>query len=319
MKFNEQGRARPLLRLLALCLLFSLALSACGADTDEGDDGITVTDALGYTVTVKEAPQRVAALLGSFADVWMLAGGELVAAANDAWEDFGLSLPGAISLGGAHSPSLEILVSSDPDLVIASAATASHVEMRDALVAMGITVLYFDVISFEDYLGMLEICTRLTGRHDLYTQNGLRLRDEIATIKAAAEGLSDSERRILLVRVSSTAVKAKGSEGTVLGEMLADLGCINIADNNAGLLEGLSPEAILLAEPYRIFAVAMGTDPARAEETLRTAILESPALSSLSAVREGRVHLMDKALFHMKPNARFSEAYGILYDTLTEE
>jgi hypothetical protein len=30
------------------------------------------------------------------------------------------------------------------------------------------------------------------------------------------------------------------------------------------------------------------------------------------------VHLMDKTLFNMKPNARFAEAYRILYETLTE-
>lgn len=279
-----------------------------------------MTDALGRTVTITIPPVRVAALLGSFADIWCLAGGTLCAAAEDAWEDFELSLPDAVSLGGAHSPSLELLVSAAPDLVLASAATAAHVEMRESLEAMGITVLYFDVISFEDYLGMLDVCTRITGRRDLYEQNGLALADEIAAIKAAADtSLSEAERRILLLRVSSTSVKAKGSHGTVLGEMLADLGCINIADSNTALLENLSPEAILLAEPYRIFAVTMGNDPDRAQKNLTSTIEESPALRSLSAVREGRVHLMDKTLFNIKPNARFAKAYGILYEALTKK
>ena len=315
---KEYGR-HPLLRAVALSLFFCLLLTACGGGGAQDDgDGITVTDALDRRVTIASPPRRVAALLGSFADVWQLAGGSLVAAAEDAWEDFGLSLPHAVSLGGAHSPSLELLISAAPDLVLASAATAAHVAMREPLEAMGITVLYFDVVTFEDYLGMLEVCTLLTGRRDLYEQNGLRLRDEITAIRATAAAIPEGERRILLLRVSSTTVKAKGSRGTVLGEMLAALGCINIADGNAGLLEDLSPEAILLGEPHHVFAVTMGNDPASAEATLRAAILESPALSSLSAVREGRVHLMDKRLFNMKPNARFAEAYRILYETLTE-
>lgn len=321
MTHREHGRRRPLLRLFALFLLLTVPLTACRREAPPEGEGILVSDALGRTVRVAAPPRRVAALLGSFADVWLLSGGTLVAAADDAWEDFDLPLPGAISVGGAHSPSLELLISAAPDLVLASATTAAHVELCEPLEAMGVTVLYFDVLSFEDYLSMLDTCTALTGNRECYEQNGLRLKAEIDDIKTAFSeaDLAEGERRVLLLRVSSTTVKAKGSHGTVLGEMLADLGCQNIADGNAGLLEALSPEAILREDPYRIFAVTMGNDSERAERTLRTMIEESPALRSLTAVREGRVHLMDKTLFNMKPNARYAEAYGILYETLTEQ
>ena len=43
--------------------------------------------------------------------------------------------------------------------------------------------------------------------------------------------------------------KVKNSENSVLGEMLAALGCVNIADSDASLLEELSMEAILAADP----------------------------------------------------------------------
>ena len=132
--------------ILASILLFS----SCGRQNGTASGGISFTDALGREVTVGKNPERVAALLGSFADVWMLAGGELCAAAEDAWEDFGLEPEGAVNLGGAHSPSLELLFSSDPDLVIASASTASNVEMKESLEAMGITVVYFDVDNFDN-------------------------------------------------------------------------------------------------------------------------------------------------------------------------
>ena len=114
-------------------------------------------------------------------------------------------------------------------------------------------------------------------------------------------------------------MKAKGSEGTVLGEMLADMGCVNIADGNAALSEGLSVEAVIKEEPHHIFAVTMGNDAEGAKLTLENMLKEDPAWGRLSAVREGRVHMMDKRLFNMKPNARWSEAYGILYEVLTEK
>lgn len=305
-----------LIAVLCLCSLFS-----CQKSRESTSDGnaIDLTDALGRQVSVPKSPKRVAALLGSFADVWELAGGELCACPEDAWEDFGLDPEGATNIGGAHSPSLELLISSNPELVIASASTASNVEMADTLDRLGIATVYFDVDNFEDYLNMLDVCTDITGRKDLYERHGTALLEEINDIKA---GLEDAEipaeqRKILLVRASSSSLKAKGSRGTVLGEMLCDLGCVNIADGSSALLENLSAESIMASDPYRIFAVTMG-DSASAEKALLSLINGNPAWAELSAVKAGRVHVMDKKLFNLKPNAAWAEAYRVLYEILTE-
>jgi iron complex transport system substrate-binding protein len=155
----------------------------------------------------------------------------------------------------------------------------------------------------------------------LYESNGLSLKAQIDEIKASYNGanLPESERRILLLRAAPSFVKAKGSQGTVLGEMLADMGCINIADGENGLLEDLSAEAVIMEEPYRIFAVTMGSDDEAARRSLENMIKESSAWSDLEAVKNGRLYVMDKKLFNLKPNARWAEAYGILYEKLTEK
>lgn len=298
-----------------------LSLVACGpTDQKTNTAAVTFTDALGREVTVDRQPERVAALLGSFADVWALAGGQLCAAAEDAWEDFGLMLD-AVNIGGAHSPDLERLVSSDPDLVLASASTASHVNMKDTLESMGITVAYFDVDNFEDYLNMLDICTRITDRRDLYEQNGLAIKQQIDQIKARYDQapLPDENRKVLLLRAASGFVKAKGSHGTILGEMLADMGCINIADSDTSLLDHLSVEAVIAQQPHHIFVVTMGSNTEAAKASLENMIKENPAWSTLEAMEQGRLHVMDKALFNLKPNARWAESYEILYEKLTKE
>lgn len=302
-------------KILTLLLLWALALgllAGCAPNrANIQENTVTFTDALGREVSVGRAPQRVAALLGSFADVWVLSGGTLCAAAEDAWEDFGLELPGAVNLGGAHSPNLERLLSADPDFVIASASTASNVELREVLEAAGITVAYFDVDHFEDYLDMLKICTDITGRSDLYEQNGLEIQKQIHAIKqefAAAE-LTDREKTVLVLRAASGFVKAKGSSGTILGEMLCDLGCINIADSDTSLLEDLSVESVIRQEPYRIFVVTMGSDPQKAMDNLDRMLREDPAWGTLEAVQKNRVHLLERNLFNIKPNGRWAESY----------
>lgn len=308
-------------KILIFTIVLCLLLSGCGvADTAVSDDGYAFTDDLGREVTV-DNPQRVAALLGSFADVWMLAGGSLCAAAEDAWEDFGLVLDGAVNIGGAHSPSLELLLSAEPDFVIASASTASNLEMKDTLEAAGIAVAYFDVDHFDDYLHMLDICTDITGRKDLYRQNGLQIQAQIEEIKARyeADNVPEAQRKVLLIRAAASVIKAKGSAGTVLGEMLADMGCVNIADSDRTLLDNLSVEAVIQQQPYHIFVVTMGNDPETAKISLEAMLLENPAWSTLEAVRAGRIHYMDKTMFNLKPNAKWARSYEKLYEILKEE
>ena len=318
-------RAAHIIKPITAVILIIAALvtsAACAGRTEqEPESAVTFTDALDRDISVPKNPRRVAALLGSFADVWMLAGGTLCAAAEDAWEDFGLALEECANLGGAHSPSLERLIAAEPDLVIASASTASNVEMKDALEAMGITVAYFDVDCFDDYLSMLAVCTDITGRKDLYEQNGLALKAQIEEIKAqyAEAAIPEGERRVLLLRAASGFVKAKGSRGTILGEMLSDMGCVNIADGESGLLENLSVEVVIREQPHHIFVVTMGSDTEAAHKSLENLLKENPAWSSLDAVQAGRLHVMDKTLFNLKPNDRWAESYEILYEKLTKK
>ena len=299
--------------ILALILaVVMLAMASCGKETPQTTrDTITFTDALGREVAVEKEPERVAALIGSFADVWVLSGGALCAAPEEAWLDYGLELPDAVNIGGAHSPNLELLLASDPDFVIASASTSSNVDMLDVLEAADITVAYFDVDNFADFLQMMDTCTEITDRKDLYEENGLQLQAQIETIKEsfANSGITEEERTVLLLRAHSGAVKAKGSDGTILGEMLADLGCTNIADSDTSMLETLSVESVIRQNPYHIFVVTMGDNSEKALRNLEQMMESNPAWGSLEAVQQGRLYVMDRVLFNSKPNARWAESY----------
>ncbi len=310
---------RALLSAVSTILIVSL-LSACGAaqpgPTPDADAAFGFTDDLGRSVTLYERPERVAALIGSFADVWCLAGGHdtLVAAADDAWTSFDLGLGDSVAnLGAIKSPSLETLLAAEPDFVLASANTGADLELEDVLEGAGITVAYFDVQGFDDYLNMLDVCTELTGARDNYTTYGINVGKEIDAAVARADGSSPT---VLVIRATGVSCKVKGSEGNVLGEMLAALGCVNVADSDTALLEDLSLEAIIRAEPDYIFAVLQGSDPTDAMATLENTLLANPAWSQLKAVQEGRFYTLEHELYNLKPNARWGEAYEKLADIL---
>lgn len=278
------------------------------------DESIRFTDDLGRTVTLPARPQRTAALIGSFASVWQLAGGELVATAHDAFTDFDLGLTEAVAdLGKTSAISLELLLAADPDFIIASCNTKLDLELLDTFEQLGIPAAYFEVSNFEQYLNMLELCTRITGRADLYEQNGAAVQGQIDAALARADG---SEPDVLYLRASASGVKAKGGSGNVLGEMLADLGCRNIADTDGSLLENLSLERILEADPAYIFIVLQGSDTEAIQKSLADSLTGHPAWGSLTAVQEERLYFMDPHLFNLKPNDRWGEAYEILADIL---
>ena len=310
-------KKKSLILVVSLLLLLHLAgcAAAPAAETPGNEDAICFTDDLGREVSVT-SHERVAVLIGSFADIWCIAGGKdsIVAAADDSWTSFDLGLDENVqNLGAIKTPSVEVLLASRPDLVIASCNTASNVEMEGTLEAAGITAAYFDVQNFDDYLRMLDICTQITGRRDSYETYGTALRQQIDAATARQDG---SAPKVLCIRATGSSCKIKGSTDNLLGEMLADLGCVNIADNDNAILEELSLEAIILADPDYVFAVLQGQDSEAAMQTLEGALLSHPAWSTLRAVKSGNFYTLDNSLYNLKPNARWGEAYEKLADIL---
>ncbi len=293
----------------------------CAGQASESPHSVTFTDDLSRSVTVNR-PQRVAALLGSFAQTWVLAGGNVCASADDAWEDFDLALPeDAVNLGMTKNLSLEKLLAAEPDFVIASTNTSQQLQWQDTLEQSGIPVAYFDVSGFEDYLRMLKICTDITGRSDLYQENGLNVQTQVESVIAESRKRLEEEAApsVLFLRASASSIRAKNNSGNVLGEMLAALGCENIADSDDSLLENLSMERILQADPDFIFFVQSGDDTTGMEENVRRFLAENPAWEQLSAVKEDRVFFLDKTLYNLKPNNRWGEAYENLEAILSGE
>ncbi len=308
------------LLLLSLCLALLLGSCAPGESSPSGspsspEGAVSFTDALGRQVAVSR-PARVAALIGSFADVWILAGGRdtLVATASDGWTSFDLNLDDSVTdLGPVKEPDLELLLAARPDFVLASTNTQADLELLPALERAGIPVAFFDVQTFQDYRAMLERCASLTGDSGACVTYGDRVARQVEAAIARQDG---SAPRVLCMRSTGSSCRVKGSRDFLLGEMLADLGCVNVADQEGALLEDLSLEAILEADPDYIFAVLQGADAGRAMETLERTLLSNPAWQSLRAVREGHFHTLEHRLYNVKPNARWGESYEKLADIL---
>lgn len=311
---------RKYLSILLSLSIISFCLSACSSQPaaelpGEAEEVYCFEDDLGESFSL-HSPKRVAVLIGSFADIWCLAGGResIVAAADDSWTSFHLDLPkDTVNTGTVKEPNLEHILSANPDFIIGSCNTASNVGLKDVMRQAGIPFACFDVQNFGDYLRVLKICTELTGHQENYEMYGSSQEKTIEDTLQRADG---SSPRILCLRATGASCKIKGSRDFLLGEMLSDLGCVNIADSETSLLENLSLETVMKEDPEYIFCVLQGSDDTAARETLEKNLISNPAWGSLSAVKEGHFYLLEQSLYNLKPNARWGEAYEKLADIL---
>ncbi len=307
---------RRMVAFLVSILLAAGLFAGCGArpavKRDVGKD-VVFTDALGKEISVRN-PQRVVALMGSFAETWLLAGGELAGVTDDAFEERGLALPESVpSVGKYNSPNVEKTMALNPDMVILSAQTQAHVALQKVFANAGIPTAYFSVTDFDDYLQMLRICTRITGQEELYQKNGVEVGKQIEQTVSAVQGRKHPSA-LFLITYSGGAVAMDSKSMT--GKMLSDLGCENLADQNPSLLKEFSVESILVSDPDFIFVVPMGNDSEIAKKNLREVIETNPAWSGLSAVKNDRYILLPKEQFLYKPNAKWGESYAYLSKVL---
>lgn len=278
---------------------------------------VSITDSNGSQITLDTSAPRVVATYGSFAEAWLLAGGELCGVTQDALEQRDLGLPEDIAVvGTVKEPNAEEIIALEPDLVLLASDITAQADIRDVLENAGLACAFFQVDTFADYAFMMEQLCAVTGREDLYEENVTQVGQQIEEAQANA-ALSSTRPNVLLIRAFSTGIKAK-TDDELAGAILKDLGAHNIADDHPSMLEDLSLEEVIAADPDYIFVTTMG-DEQKALDYLNGLIQQNPAWSELSAVKEDRYVVLPKDLFHYKPNNRWGESYQYLGEILYPE
>ncbi|MBR5515496.1 MAG: ABC transporter substrate-binding protein [Clostridia bacterium] len=278
------------------------------------------TDSEGNEITLYEEPKNVAVLFSSYAEIWTLAGGKVNITVYESVER-GFADKDCIlvdSSSGHTSINTELLIASEPDLVIATKDHEIQTKAASLCRENGIPSAVFKIESFNDYLEMLKICTDLLNRKSLYEKNGSDIEEKINSLISLTSDCKD-KKEILFIRTGSSqrSCKAKTAENNFVCVMLNELNTQNIADSSPLLFENLSLEEILVHDPEHIFITTMGDEDAAKE--YMNSLLENKQWNSLSAVKKGNCHYLPKELFHYKPNARWYEAYLYLAEILYPE
>ncbi|MBI2526159.1 MAG: cobalamin-binding protein [Candidatus Rokubacteria bacterium] len=281
----------PLVGFLTAALLLATPLAGAA---------LTLTDLTGRTVTLPAMPQRIISLVPGATEILFAIGAQDRLVGVTDFCDYPPEARRKPSVGGMLAPSLETMVALRPDLVVAT-PSGNREETVAQLERLRIPVYLVNPASVADVLRMMEGLGAVTGRRETarQTAQGLRLR-----IKAVAERVAARPRpRVLYVLWPDPLIVP--ARGAVVTELIALAGGESVT---AGAGEGYprysleaavaqAPEVILLAR----HSVAVG--PVSLEKWDR--------LTSLAAIRSGRLHAVDGDLFH-RQGARIAEALEAL-------
>jgi len=311
------------MRKTLLLLAIAIILTACSENniqlSDDTGEMITVEDSAGRFVSLNGVPKTVVVLSSSLADLWILAGGQVVGTTSDAFKrDLDLSEEQTQIIGTIKDPNPEAILSLNPDLLILTDDIAGHQALLPILTKAGISHYIANVDTLEDYLFVLKQFTEITGQKQNFTIYGENVKLQIDALLSHLPQKEIARPSYLFLRAFSSGINVIARDHVVC-DILKDAEIVNIAESETSLLNDLSMEAILKEDPDFIFIITMGSDTEKALQSLKDSLYSQPAWSQLSAVQSDRVIILPKELYHYKPNGSWDTAYAYLLEILYPE
>lgn len=292
-----------------------LLLAGCSASGSAGGkDASDSSASASAKASAKSSTLRVVALSQSLADMALLSGATVVGYTSDAAQLKGLP-SSAKAVGTLVRPNLEQIVALKPDLVLLSADIPTQARLVSGLKQAKVSYKNVVVNSFADYRKAMRSLTGKTGRSDLYNKNVTKVASRIAKVRK--QGASLPKVTYLAVRMSSSTERVLKSGTHFACEVFDGMRMTNVATDTTAL-DNLSVEAIVAANPHYILVTPMG-DETEAQDAFKQAFESKPGWSTLDAVKAGRVHMLPKDLFQLKPNDRWDEAYRYVLDMRKKE
>ena len=256
----------------------------------------TFTDDLGAEVTLHEPPTRVVSLAPGFTEtLFAIGAGDRVVGRTDFCDE----PPAAVdveSVGGLVTPSIEKIVSLEPDLVLVIRGTPADV--IDALRRAGLPVIARDTDTLSEALAGIRDVGRYLGMEseaDALADALEARRDAVA--QRTEELFAARARPEVLVLVSIDPIFAAG-DASLAGDIIAIAGGENAAGGpalaDAGPWPQLGLEAIVDRDPD---VIVLAWEHHQASEALSAEELaQTPGWRELSAVQRGEVSEIDPDL-----------------------
>jgi iron complex transport system substrate-binding protein len=256
--------------------------------------GITVTDDAGRTVTVAQTPHRIISLAPSITeDLFALGlGGKVVG--DTTYDNYPPAAVNITKVGGFSSPSIEKIVSLNPDVVFAS--SLENNTLLSTLSGYGIPTVVLNPTSLTGILNDLSLIGKVSGS----AGNSSALVANL-TQKMTANSISVTSHPRVLYLVWYNPIMSAGAD-TFEGDIIAHAGGINVAQlANVSGYGTMSKESIVALNPSVIIANSAMNSTAVQQ------VKSDPALATVDAVKNGKIYILDSDIIS-RPGPRAFDA-----------
>jgi iron complex transport system substrate-binding protein len=273
---------------------------------------LTITDALGRQVTLDGAPARIVSLAPSITEILFAVGAGPQVVGVTQFCNYPPEADALPEVGGftAKTISVEAIVDLTPDLVLAGSAAQQPVV--EALEQLGIPALVFDPTSFEEVYANIQQVGYATGHVAEADELVASMRGRVKAVADVVAAIPAEERPSVFWEVFDEPLMTAGPN-TFIGQMIDLAGAKNIFADATEDYPQISAETILERDPAIILGPSSHGDKLTPE-----LVAARPGWGELSAVKAGRVHLLDGDTTS-RPGPRLADALEELAKTLYPE
>ena len=262
--------------------------------------GIVVQDDRGRSVALPAAARRIVTLSPSLTETVCALGACARLVGVDRYSNWPADIAALPRLGGLEDTQIERIVALRPDVVLA----AGSIRAVDRLEALGLRVVTLEPRSLRDMQRVITQVALALGDAPAGAALWQRLQARLAV--AAARVPAAQRGRSVYLEVASAPYAA--GRASFVGEVLAQLGLVNIVPVDLGPFPKLNPEFVVRAQPQLVMA------------TVRTLaeMPQRPGWSALDALREQQTCAFDPAPWDtlMRAGPRLADGAEAIADCL---
>ncbi len=287
---------KRIFRFTAIALLMILAVvsfTGCkpGENSDvelEAEYPMEVLDSVGREVAISEKPERIVSLAPSNTEILYACGLESKVVGVTTFCNYPEEVENKEKIGGFSDPSMETIVSLEPDLVL---ATTMHTKYLDEMENLGLTVLVMNAGSVKEVMDEIQLVGKVSGNVKEAEDVVTSMQSKIDEVKEALKDISEDEKVRVFYLLWDEPIMTIGPN-TLLNDVVTLAGGVSVSSDADTDYPIYSLEVLVDKDPEAIVYTVMGSGGGIDPEKLKT----QDGWSTISAIKNDRIYGIDDDL-----------------------
>ncbi|NQS75562.1 MAG: ABC transporter substrate-binding protein [Peptococcaceae bacterium] len=304
---------KPLLSTLlffSLTLFIIILLQGCGTQikpTSGTGFPMQIIDDLDRVVVIKEPPQRIVSLAPAITEtIFALGLGNKVVGVTS-YCDYPAEATTKPQVGGFSTPSVELVMVSEPDLVFVNTINANYIPQLENA---GLTVVAVEPLTLTEVLDKINLIGKVTGATEAADNLTAEMQQRIDNITTKLDGLTDKQKPTVYFEIWPEPLTTGGAKSFV-DSLITAAGGKNIAGDVEQDWVNLSPEVLLARDPQVAILCHHGSSLQTIQE-----FKSRQGWGQVSAIKNNRIGLVIDENIVVRTGPRVIEGFEFIAELI---